>query len=66
MLQQGQIGVYSIGDGLRLETGSAGADLLLLGGWPIAEPIEQYGPFVMNSREEIEQALRDYQTGRLV
>ena len=34
-------------------------------GKPLREPVVQYGPFVMNSREEIEQALRDYQQGVL-
>jgi len=35
-------------------------------GRPIREPIVGYGPFVMNSREQIEQAIRDYQAGTLV
>lgn len=41
------------------------ARLLLLAGKPIGEPIVHYGPFVMNTREEIEQALRDYREGTL-
>ena len=42
------------------------ARFILLSGRPLREPIVQYGPFVMNSREEIEQALADYRTGQLV
>lgn len=41
------------------------AHFLLLAAKPLNEPVVQYGPFVMNTREEIEQALRDYQSGRL-
>ena len=50
------------GTGLTIEANNE-AVLLLLAGEPIDEPIVGYGPFVMNSREEIEQALRDFQSG---
>ncbi len=42
-----------------------GARVLLIAGKPLGEPIVQYGPFVMNSREEIEQALRDFRDDKL-
>jgi hypothetical protein len=48
---------------IRAERGSR---LLLISGKPIGEPIVHHGPFVMNSREEIEQAIRDYSSGQLV
>jgi len=57
-------GLLSEGDAVRIEAGDAGARVLLLAGIPIGEPIVQYGPFVMNTREEIEQAIADYQSGR--
>ena len=50
------------GDEIQLSS-DQGARVLLLAGKPLNEPIVQYGPFVMNSREEIEQALRDYRDG---
>lgn len=49
---------------IQLNT-QAGARVLLIAGKPLGEPIVQYGPFVMNSREEIEQALRDFRDDKL-
>jgi redox-sensitive bicupin YhaK (pirin superfamily) len=46
---------------VALENGPEASELLLLQGRPIAEPVTSYGPFVMNTRAEIEQAIRDYQ-----
>ncbi|MFO1425251.1 MAG: pirin family protein [Candidatus Competibacteraceae bacterium] len=50
-------------DGVLLR-GASEARLLLVAGQPLHEPIAQWGPFVMNRREEIEQALADYRAGR--
>jgi hypothetical protein len=57
-------GVLSDGDTVRVEAGAGGVRFLLLAAKPIGEPVVQYGPFVMNTREEIEQALADYRDGR--
>jgi len=51
-------------DGVVIEA-SADAKLLLVSGQPLKEPIVQYGPFVMNSQDEIYQALSDFRDGRL-
>jgi len=58
-------GVLSDGDEVRVKAGAEGVRLLLLAAKPLREPVVQYGPFVMNTREEIEQALNDYREGRL-
>jgi redox-sensitive bicupin YhaK (pirin superfamily) len=53
------------GDGVRLRAGDDGARAIVIAGQPLNEPIAQYGPFVMNSNEEIFQAVEDYRAGRL-
>ena len=62
-LENRTVGLLSDGDAVRIAAGGKGARALLLAGKPIREPIVQYGPFVMNTREEIEQAISDYQSG---
>ena len=52
------------GDGITLKA-NTDAQLLVMDGEPIAEPVVGHGPFVMNSREEIQQAFEDYQLGRM-
>jgi redox-sensitive bicupin YhaK (pirin superfamily) len=64
-LQSHDAGILSAGDRLEVTAGEQGAAFLLLAALPIGEPVVQYGPFVMNTREEIEQAIRDYQNGEL-
>ena len=63
-LQSQEAGLLSTGDRIEVEAGDQGVRFLLLAARPLGEPVVQYGPFVMNSREEIEQAIRDYQSGR--
>ena len=52
-------------DGVVLRATDAPARALLIAGRPLREPIMQYGPFVMNTREQLMQAVQDYQSGRL-
>ena len=59
-------GVLSAGDLLRVTVHSESARFVVLAGLPLNEPVVQRGPFVMNTREEIEQAIHDYQNGSLV
>ena len=65
-LQAQQLAVLGEGEQLSVSAGDQGARYLLVGGAAIGEPIVQYGPFVMNTRAEIEAALDDYRDGQLV
>jgi redox-sensitive bicupin YhaK (pirin superfamily) len=53
------------GDTVTLAAGDEPVDVLLLGGVPLKEPVVRYGPFVMNTEDEIRQAVLDYQAGRM-
>ena len=52
-------------DGVVLKAGAEGAKAVLIAGQPLNEPIAQYGPFVMNTNQEIHQAVEDFRAGRL-
>jgi redox-sensitive bicupin YhaK (pirin superfamily) len=68
-VQRGNMASFSSnGDEIRVEAPAANkwpANVLLIGGRPLKEPIVRYGPFVMNTRQEIQQAFEDYQSGRM-
>lgn len=53
------------GEGLRIAADTTDTRVLVVAGAPIGEPVARYGPFVMNTREELEQAFADYRSGRL-
>ena len=61
-----QAGVLSDGDEVCVRAEGGDAAFLLLAATPLGEPVVQYGPFVMNTRDEIEQAIADYRNGQLV
>ncbi len=67
-VHDGQLAILGAGDVVRLrgpETAGPAARLLLLAGPPLGEPVARYGPFVMTTQQEIAQAIRDFQTGRM-
>ena len=69
-IHQGQLAVLGPGDRITVSAASSqdvrnpAMEVLLLGGKPIREPVFQYGPFVMNSKSELVQAMEDYQAGK--
>ncbi|MCW2530403.1 MAG: putative pirin-like protein [Pseudonocardiales bacterium] len=70
-IKSGQLAVMGAGDRLTVAAADTqdsrhpALEVLLLGGQPIREPVAQYGPFVMNTQAELQQAIADFQAGRL-
>jgi redox-sensitive bicupin YhaK (pirin superfamily) len=71
-LDEGQLALFGEGDALEVQArarqpqaSAAGWEILVLGGLPIREQVARYGPFVMNTREEIVQAVEDYHAGKM-
>ena len=72
-LEEGQLAVLGDGDALTLGAAPSqplasrgGLEVLVLGGLPLREPVARYGPFVMSTRQEIIEAVEDFQNGRLI
>jgi quercetin 2,3-dioxygenase len=67
-IEQGQLAVFGPGDRVTVAAtqvkGAEALDVLILGGRPIREPVFHYGPFVMNSKSELLEAMEDYQRGK--
>jgi hypothetical protein len=61
---RGELAVLGKGEQVALEAGGDGLRLVLIAGRPLREPVEKYGPFVMNTADEIRQAVYDYQSGK--
>ncbi len=70
-VEQGQLAVFGAGDRITVAANSSqdgnrpALEVLLLGGRPIREPVAHYGPFVMNTREQLIEAVEDFNAGRL-
>src|SRR5690606_15986037 len=68
LLAEGDLGILGDGEAVRLAAAPGAqlpAEVLLMAGKPIGEPVARYGPFVMNTEAELRQAFEDYRAGRM-
>jgi redox-sensitive bicupin YhaK (pirin superfamily) len=63
-IQAQELAVLGDGGSVRLQGREARSRVILVAGRPLREPVARYGPFVMNTREELQQAFADYQAGK--
>jgi quercetin 2,3-dioxygenase len=66
MIESPMLVVFHDGDFVQIKAGGEAARFILVSGKPLNEPVARYGPFVMNTEQEIEQAVRDLQRGTFV
>lgn len=62
-LARDDLGVFGAGDRVKLDAGTGNVRFLLVAGKPLGEPVARGGPFVMNTRDEVQQAFEDYESG---
>jgi redox-sensitive bicupin YhaK (pirin superfamily) len=63
-VHKGQMAIFGAGDAIELAADEA-AEVLVIGGKPLGEPVARYGPFVMTTRQELQEAFDDFRAGRM-